>query len=239
MNALRADVVLSAKWLWLLAGALTSLSASGQQMLGGDGQVLDTTTQQPIEGATVAMECRRTLLGHGSAKVRDVTVTSDKDGMYQFSFLQVVGCDFAYVRVRKPGYQDSAEIHVGYAYTNYEKIPRYRYLTADADVVMLRLTAITPSRSGNVFHLDGSPAHAEEYRAWYEAFLQAKDIAQTERERQFVQERYCRNLPELYSMLNEKEKASMANYPFQYQWRGTFRRGRHDYAAEVQAYCGR
>jgi hypothetical protein len=240
MDRLRARRPLSSKPFWFLIAAAISGPACAQiQMLGGKGQVLDTATRQPVAGATVTMECERTVIGHGATKVRDVEVISDDAGMYEFSFLNVVGCDSAYVRVRKAGYQESASIHVGYAYTSYRQIPKYRYLTADADVVMLRLTAITPARTGTVFHLDGSPAYASEYRMWYEAFFQAKDIAKTDREKQFVRERYCESLPKLYSAMSDKEKADLANSPVSYQWRGTFKRGKHDYDAEVQPYCSR
>lgn len=221
----------------LLSAVGTAWPAQAQiQMSGGEGQVLDTTTRLPVEGASVALECRRQLF-HGSTKIRDVTTLSDKAGSYEFSFFNVVGCNFAYVKVSKAGYVDSASIHTGYAYTSYGQIPKFRYLTAEADVVMLRLTAITPARTGATFHLDGSPAHASEYRTWYEAFFQAKDIAQTEREKQFVRERYCGSLAKLYAALTDKEKADMANASVSYHWRGISRSGKLDHAGEVLSYC--
>src|SRR5512140_3851320 len=136
--------MMTVKHWFLFLVALTCVSACGQiQMMGGRGQVLDTTGRQPVAGATVTLECLRTLIGSGgSAKVRDVATVSDQDGMYEFSFLDVIGCDFGYVRVAKRGYEDSSNIHTGYDYTSYGQIPKYRYLTADDDVVMLRLTAI-------------------------------------------------------------------------------------------------
>ena len=155
--------------------------------------------------------------------------------MYGFSFLDVIGCDFGYVRVAKKGYQDSADIHTGYAYTTYGQIPKYRYLTADDDVVMLRLTAITPARTGTVFHPDGSPAYAPEYTQWYLAFFQAKDIAKTDSEKKFVRERYCPALSQLHAAMSDQEKADMAKYPISYHWRGVTRQGKHDYDAEVAA----
>lgn len=233
---------LSAKRVFLLltamAAAWTVHAEMQIQMSGGKGQVLDTATRLPVAGATVALECRRQLL-HGSAKIRDVTSVSDKAGVYGFSLLDVAGCDFAYVRVHKPGYVDSGSVHTGYAYTNYGQIPKYRYLTAEADVVMLRLTAITPARTGTMFRMDGSPAHAAEYRAWYEAFFQAKEIATTDRERQFVRERYCGSLADLYAAMNDQEKADMAGASVSYYWRGVSRNGKHDYAGEVLPYCAR
>ena len=208
------------------------------QMSGGKGQVLYTATRLPVEGATVALECHRQLF-HGSAKIRDVTAVSDKAGMYEFSLLNVFGCDHAYVHVHKAGYVDSASIHTGYAYTSYGRIPEYRYLTAEADVVMLRLTAITPGRTGTTFRMDGSPAYASEYRTWYQAFFQAKEIAKTDRERQFVRERYCGSLAELYAAMSDQEKAEIANAPVSYSWRDTYKSGKHDYAGEVLPYCAR
>lgn len=238
MEALRANLPLLARSFPLLMVATISFAACAQiQMLGGKGQILDSATRQPVEGATVTMECKRTLIGHGSTTVRNVAVASNKAGVYEFSFFDVVECDFAYVRASKAGYQDSGSIHTGYDYSNYRQIPKYRYLTADADVIMLRLTAITPARTGDVFNTDGSPAYAAEYRMWYEAFFQAKNIAKTDRENQFVRERYCASLPKLYSEMNDKEKAEIANLPVSYQWRGNFIQGKHNYDAEVLPYC--
>lgn len=226
-------------FLLMAAGAACPAYSQMQiQMSGGKGQVLDTATRQPVEGATVALECRRQLL-HGSIKIRDTTAISDKAGMYEFSLLNVAGCDFAYVRVHKAGYEDSSSIHTGYAYTSYGRIPQFRYLTAQADVVMLRLTAITPARTGMTFRLDGSPAYASEYRTWYEAFFQAKEIAKTDREKRFVRERYCESLAMLYAAMSDKEKAEMANARVSYHWRGTYKNGKHDYAGEVLPYCAR
>jgi hypothetical protein len=230
----------SRSWFFLLLAAglaLPSPSQAQMQMSGGKGQVLDTTTLQPVEGATVTLECQRSGMGHGSTKVRDVATISDKAGMYEFSFRNVAGCDHAFVRAAKAGYVESGSVHTGYAYTSYREIPKYRYLTAQADVVMLRLTAITPARMGTVFHMDGSPAHAAEYRMWYEGFFQAKDIAKTARERQFVRERYCASLEKLYAALSEQEKAQMAQATVSYHWQGTYKTGKHDYAGEVLPYC--
>jgi len=221
-----------------LTVALASMPACAQfSMPGGTGQVLDTSTGLPIGGAAVTLECFHTLPGHGAAKVRDVATVTTQSGTYKFSFLDVMGCDHGFVHAAKAGYQESGAIHVGYAYTSYGQIPRLRYLTADADVVMLRLTAITPSRTGNFFKSNGSTDHASEYRQWYEALFQAKAIAKTERERNFVRERYCETLPRLYSAMNEKERAEAANFRVSYQWRGVSREGRHDYEGQVLGYC--
>lgn len=229
------------------AALLPPLSACGQlQMFGGEGQVLETTNRQPVEGATVTMECRRSGLIHGSTKIRDVEIISNKNGMYEFSFLDVVGCDFAYVGVSKAGYQESSSIHIGYGYTSFSQIPKFLHLTADADLVMLRLTAITSSRIGSFFHMDGSPAYAAEYADWYKSFLEAKDIAQTAREKQFVLEKYCEALPKLYSMMNDKEKADITKISFSHlrrdplkQGKYISKQGKHDYDAEVLPYCSR
>lgn len=226
------------KPFYLLTAAAVSLSACVHlQMLGGQGQVLDTATRQPVAGATVTLICMRTVLGGDSTTVRIVAVLSDQAGMYEFSFADVIGCDLAFVHSEKAGYQESAAIHAGYDYTTYQQVPKYRYLTADADVVMLRLVAITSPRVGTVFHLDGSPAYASEYTSRYDAFLQAKDIAKSAREQQFVRKNYCASLPQLYALMTDKEKAAVASYPFSYSWRGTYKTGKHDYEAEVVRYC--
>lgn len=222
-----------------LALAVAGVPAAAQvQMSGGGGQVLDTTTERPVAGATVTLECRRSRLGEGSVEVREVRTLSDDEGRYEFGLLQVLGCDFAYVRASKAGYVDADSIAVRYAQRSYDRIPKYRYLTPEEDAVMLRLTAITPVRTGNVVGLDGSPARVAEYRHWYEGFFQAKDIARTERERRFVRERYCETLRALHGALNEQERMEAARIAVFYHWRGIFRRqDRHDYVVDVQAWC--
>jgi hypothetical protein len=217
--------------------ALGLLASAQEQMPGGKGRVLDSTTQLPVAGATVTMICKSTRSGRPK-EIRNVEVVSDPAGMYEFSSSDVSGCDFALVNVRKPGYVPSGSIHVGLGYENFEKIPKVLYLTTDADIVMLRLTAITRTRIGAFFRVDGTPAYEPEYRVWYEAFLEAKDIAKTDREKQFVHERYCEGLPKLYAALTDKEKADLAESKFSYHdLRGTFKSGKHDYDAEVVAYC--
>jgi len=162
--------------LLILAGA-SALALAQIQMAGGKGQVLSTTDQQPVEGATVSMDCQRSTL-HNSVSVRLVSVVTDKAGTYEFSFADVLGCDLAYVHVAKAGYVEASSIHVGYAYTSYRRIPQYRYLTPDADIVMLRLTTITPARLEIAFRTDGTPLPAGNYAHWYTAFFQASRIAQ-------------------------------------------------------------
>lgn len=159
--------------------------------------------------------------------------------MYEFSFTHVRGCNFGYLRARKTGYQASASIHEGYGQMSYHKIPQFTYLTPDSDVVMLRLTAITPTRTGHVFNLDGSYPAAGDYRSWYASFFEAKRIAETAREKQFVRERYCDNLAKHYSAMSDAEKADTARLSVSYHWRGMYAHGKYDYDVEVAPYCGR
>lgn len=225
-------------WISLIAVAAICSACTRLQMSSGKGQVTNTTTKQPIAGATISLECERYGLIHGSFKVRDVVISSDADGIFNFSFLDVAGCQFGHVYASKPGFQASEDIDPQYDDTRYERIPKYKYLTPEADVVMLKLEALTI----NGVHTlqDGRPAYGADYAAWYLAFFEAKDIAKTERERKFVHERYCEPLLRLYPKITDDEKAHLARFVISYKyykWHDTQKQGKFDYEGEVLPYC--
>ena len=193
--------------------------------------MLNSETQQPIEDASVTLECRRDNLFHGSTILRKVTVSANNAGNYEFSGGDVAGCDFGYVNADKSGYQSSGGIHPGYGYTAYSKIPKITYLTPDSEAVMLRLRYITPTRTGNVHTTDGRYSPGHDYMKWYSGFFQAKRIAQTSREKQFVLVSYCDTLEKLYRLFSNEDKSMVAGYAVTGAGNGRF-----DHAAVV-SYC--
>jgi len=206
------------------------------QLFGGDGQVLDSSSKQPVNGATVDLDCRRSQF-HGSKTVRKVTKISDINGRYKFSLFNLLGCDFAFVRVSKKGYIASSALHTGYDYSNYRKIPKALYVTKESDAVMLRLQAITPDREADVHPQHKSNYYYSDYREWYKKFVEAMNIAQTHKERKFVREHYCASLKKLYSALEEKEKSYLSEMVFGYRWLGEGKQIKHDYES-ITKYCG-
>jgi hypothetical protein len=214
------------------------VSGPATAMFGASGVVLDPLSRQPVAGATVTLECRKDRFLHGSDKLKDVVTTTDAAGRYAFTTGQVITCDHAYVRPSKEGYVDSGTIHTGYGYSAYQRIPEYRYLSPEADAVMLRLLAITPARTGFMFKSDGSPAWASEYRTWSVSFFEAQRIAQTPREQQYVRERYCENMQKVYAALSAEDRAWVARQgAASYRWRGSQASGTPDHEGELVAYC--
>lgn len=202
-------------------------------MAGGVGTVLDLLTNEPIPNARVTLECLRQRFGHGFDKVRDVVVTTDASGQFQFSRLDVWGCDFGYVHAKKEGYAETASVDIRYGYTDYEHIPSRISLTPVAELNMQALRYEHAMASGRY----SSGAH--EYLSVYKAFLQSKLIAETPREKAFVTEKYCSRLIALYASLSREDKEGMQPYTIEYGWKGMRHRGRVDHEKEVALWCGR
>lgn len=204
------------------------------QMAPGSGNVVNSTTLAPISGARVSLECRRQFFG-GSSVVRTVATTSDEDGIYQFSFLDVLGCSFGYLSAEKAGYLPAEAIHGGYGRTDYKNIPRQYFLTPEEDVVMLRLKAITPSQTGSVFR-NGAYSAVGDYQVWYTAFFEAARIAHTDREKSLVRGSYCQTLDDLHALLSGRDEEYLSQLSISFNFKGTYASGKYDHG-EVTAFC--
>lgn len=230
--------------IWIAVGLTSGLlllsSALGQVSPGG-GQVLNTSTEGPVGDAKVTLVCRKQYfgLGHGSTSViRTVAVSSNKDGAYAFSFFDVVGCSYAEVYAEKEGYVSAAQVHVRYqANGNETQIPKISYLTPVADVVMLRLKLLGFYETGKVHFQDGRYAAAVDYQGLYSHFFEAKLIAQTDQEKNFVRATFCQKLVDLYRALSEVDKEELSRYSLSVHFRDKYATGTYAHDAEVVTYC--
>ena len=219
---------------WLLLATLPLLWVTFIQVPGGKGRVLDSTTGDPIEGARVEMACDLSLL-ESSVNARKAAVVTDKEGNYAFAFAQVAGCGEVFVRAHKTGYQESSRSFYGDG--DFNRIPRERRLTPDVDAVMERLQVVTPPAGFQMSGGGGQHWARPEYRVWYAAFFEARDIATTEREIRFVRERYCNVLLQLHTAMPDADKANISTENFSYAWRGKEKHAKHDYERDVGSYC--
>lgn len=188
------------------------------------GRVLDTTSNLPVQNASVTLRCQKNKF-HGSRTIRTVSVKTDKNGEFQFSLWYVRGCDFGFIKPSKKGYETSGSIHVGYSQWDYQSVPAVLYLTKNSDVRMLRLEALA------------YPFTSDTYSPLYRNFVRSKAIAETDREIQYVVDKYCGKLASLYVQLNASEKATIASRSYSFVWQGVAVPEDHNYKREVVRFC--
>lgn len=188
------------------------------------GKVVSITTGEPVAGATVTFECSRGRFLHGFETVRARTMMTGPDGTFAISLGDVLGCSFVSLQVDKAGYD-----HFGHGGAKY--VPTQVRLTPDADVVMVRLSSINPTRS--IYQ-----STAARYYAFYAAFFESKRIAKTERERAFVSATYCPAMTQLYAALAEPERAALRGRGVMFAWKSFNGTGTVDHENEVVPYCG-
>lgn len=132
-------------WMLLIGSGVAALFLMVNYGFGkvspGTGRVLNLSTKAPIEGAAVTMDCRKRNygIGHGgSSTLRTITVTSDKNGAYAFSPIDVLGCTYAIVRGEKTGFIEPSGIYPEYQFNDETHIPGIIYLVPAAAEVMFR-----------------------------------------------------------------------------------------------------
>jgi len=239
----------------LVAGVALLLWAGlawGPRMQAGGGVVLDTSTDQPVPGAEVTLDCQRGTGFHTTEQVRLARTMTDAAGRYRFESRDVAGCDFAFVHVSKAGYADAAHLAPRYAYTDYARIPAARYLTPVADAGMVRLVSLDSGPRQQIFPAGRLPtaeeqsappneSAAHEYDRLFEAFYRSKWIAATGKETEFVIERYCARMSELYAQMTEADRESVLAHVVSYETidsaSRTLHMGPRDHATEVLPYC--
>ena len=192
--------------LVITAFILTPLRVSA--MPGGEGIVLDSTSNLPIADATVSLECRVSEF-HGSEKLKDLTAKSNKNGQFSFSHWDLFKCSFAYVTPSKSGYQATAVDDTRYANTDYGRVPPKIWLTQLGRVHQQKLELLKAMISGRF----SSSLH--EYAYVYQSFVTAKHISASLEDRIFVHDVYCARLMKLFASLSDEEKSSLPKYAMQ------------------------
>ena len=204
---------------------------------GGSGVALDWATNKPVPGAKISFQCwgdtRSSLEGH--VYLRTVARTTDLQGRYSFSSSDLSGCTMVMFSGEKDGYGGAVPGE------NLDpmavKIPAEEYLIKTEDRVWYQLKIITPNPQAHTT-TNGIHNVFADYQYWLTAFFQAKRIASTPREIEFVREHYCPNLATLYSGLSEAEETKVAKQIVSFQFEAQSAHGALGrYETEVVPYC--
>jgi len=223
----------SRSWTALLAFVFCMAGMHGCVMPGG-GTVQNTWTEEPVEDARVSLACRQQSIGigHGASILKGtVTVTSTKDGAFTFSFWDLLGCSSVNVYADKSGFVDATKVHVRYQHGD-RAIPGTVYLTPEGKVTMQRLKLLDqPESSYN------TSARGPAYQDAYARFFEARLIARTPEERDFVRATFCSRLATLYGYVTVPETQKMRNERVTASFMGQSATGTYDHEAVVVPYC--
>ncbi len=172
----------------------------------GQGQVLDTETKLPIEGAEVRFDCQVGENLEGVRTLRIVSVLTDKQGIFKFSRTDVRGCQFGSLEAHKQGYENlSGTDQVFGSMNNAHGF----WLAPQADAAMRKLKALystTIKTKDNERTFPFTESQKVIYSHLFYRFVASKSIAKTEQERQFVVDNHCSRLIALYGRLSTEDK---------------------------------
>ncbi len=211
----------------------TAISAHAQS-----GQALDWYTREPVAGAHMELDCEGAplLKLEGHVHLFTMARTTDGEGRYSFSLADHIVCSKVILNGQKEGFSLSFPSSGDEA--SRRPVPTIEYFVKTSDAVYFELEHITPSPGVQVRHLDGSADAAGIYRYWFAAFFEAKRIATSQREIEFVHQHYCKKLADLYAALSDTEKASIVKFAVEYNYGGKLESAKTmDHGAEVVAYC--
>lgn len=203
--------------------------STSARMNGGTGVLLDVTSNKPIPGAIIRLECNQQELR--VRKIKEVLVTTDSQGRFSFGSEQLSDCDFAYLRAEKGGYIETKTVDVRYMNTDYENLPQKIYMTPSASSRIQHLQFLSTLASGT------NASKKYEYLNVYNQFFASKNIAETTEETQYVYGQYCKRLLTLYSSLTDSEKAWLEQNTVQYVWNNRVNTGKVDHRKEVGGSC--
>ena len=164
-------------------------------MVGGShsGKVINSLTREPIEGAVVTVTMSGYIIvGHGSTTIREMKTTTNEKGEYYIwpSLGPPAGIFFsrhANAVARKDGFLPS------YRYRHH---PEAKYLVPEAEAVMEKLEYLWSSSDKARFLDPKNPDRVSEFNDVYryarsvDVYYEAKKIAKTERELEFLA-RFC------------------------------------------------
>ena len=196
--------------LFILSGCI--------DMAPGQGQVLNTETNLPIEDVEVRFDCQVGANIEGFRTLRIVSVLTDKQGIFRFTRKDLRGCQFGTLTARKDGY-----VNLSGADQVYESMNRAHgfWLAPQAEAAMRKLKnlhASTIKTKANEKTFPFSEGPKVVYSQLFYRFVMSKSIAKTERERQFVIDNYCSRLIEQYAQLSIEDKEAL---PKQREWVST------------------
>src|SRR4051812_3096347 len=69
------------------------------------GVVVDFLTGNPVPSVTVTLKCDRLKFLHGSETIRTLSRVTDSAGRYEFSSLDLIGCQFMTFSPEKSGFR--------------------------------------------------------------------------------------------------------------------------------------
>jgi hypothetical protein len=178
----------------------------GIGMRPGKGVVVDSTNEKPIPHATVTLSCMKSQL-EGSKWLRDVIVTANSEGVFRYTLSDVAGCSYGNFKVTFEGYKDTASIDLRYDVMTHDsfnkRVPKRLYATPISEVNIQKIKYELEMTKGKYSN------KKYEYNSVYKAFYKSKKIAETKREKQFVREKYCYRLNDLYSKLTDDDKTNL------------------------------
>jgi hypothetical protein len=179
-------------------------------MAPGQGQVLNTETNLPIEGVEVRFDCQVGANVESVRTLRIVSVLTDKQGIFRFTREDLRGCQFGTLTARKDGY-----VNLSGADQVYESMNRNHgfYLAPQTEAAMRKLKnlyASTIKTKANEKTYPFSEGPKVVYSQLFYRFVMSKSIAKTEREHQFVIDNYCSRLIEQYAQLSIEDKEAVA-----------------------------
>lgn len=170
----------------------------------GQGRVLDTETNQPIAGVELRFDCQ---VGHNIESYRTlriVSVFTNDQGVYRFTNRDVSGCQFGSLSPYKTGYENMSGKEL-----IWHSLDGYVFqLAPQAEATMRRLKIIHSATIKNASNAATHPFSSPkaEYGWVFFRFIDSRNMAKTDRERQFVKDSYCSRLIGLDERLSPAER---------------------------------
>jgi hypothetical protein len=211
------------------------------------GQAIDWDTHAPIAGVRIELDCWGDPIWRveGHDHLRTVVHVTDDEGRYSFASGDLRGCTLVMFSAVKPGYSQAFARGRNNELWGPDKIeiPAVMVMIKESDQVFADLPGLMPHPELHVTRQNGERLYVDEFKHAYEYFLEAKDIATTEREVSFVREHGCGPIQEIHDRVPAADLTQVAGEEVKYSYRpntphsqsGRARIG--DYAREVRAFC--
>jgi len=206
--------------------------------IGGQGVLHDSSTGMPVEGADVRLDCSATIYqpGHAaSGVIRTLHTITNQAGEYSFATTSLIGCSEVYLVPAKEGYVNTNTIDPGGG--SGQAVPKSLYMTALADVTMKRLQVLVRDYAVGGFTRKGIPYPPADYQSFYRGFFEAKRLAKTSRETDFVVQSFCAKLIAINNQLSDEDRIELGKLTVSFAWSGKQARGLISHQSEVAPFC--